>query len=118
MVLVMLTPGLACGGMMCANEEQAARKMPCHEMQDDGKTKGVMFFKDCAGIDLAQTDHGGVVKKSDVQIDKIVFAWANITVAYDFAFVDVHQIRGPPPPDRNTILSSLPLYLSTQRLRV
>lgn len=122
-MLVMLTPSLACAATMCAamngQAQAAGQDIPCHGQESDsGKDNTLMFFKDCSGVDLAQADHNTTVKKPDVQIDKVFFAWADIAPEHNFTPVDVYQIRGPPFDASSPHFNNHDLYLTTQRLRI
>ena len=117
LMLVVLTPSLACGGMMCAKKAHAAQGRPCHEKQENGKNHAVMLFTDCLGVDLAQADQADTLKKPDVHIKKVVYAWVAIVTDYDFMPSSSYQIRGPPPAAVTARIDP-PLYLTTQRLRI
>ena len=118
LTLLMLTPTLACGVIMSTQQAQAASEAPCHGKQETDQQNPLMTFKDCTNVDLQAADYNTTVKKPDVQIDKVFFAWANIAPKHSFTLVDIYQIRGPPfgasPPHFN----NHDLYLTTQRLRV
>lgn len=120
MMLVMLTPGLACAQTMCANMDAMAEQiedMPCHgEMADALAAPGVMIALDCAGIDLAKADGAASVKApgSPEQID---YALAFNNMQSGVPSADDHLIRGPPPV-RLGNLSYPAIYLGTQRIRI
>ena len=123
LMLAMFTPALACGVMMCANparaaSDEAVRDMPCHdEQQDKDKQPGLMFFKDCLKVELAQADGGDTIKKPDIKVAKIFYGPATLIAGYSFDLVDSYQIRGPPIEAAQS-RTRLPLYLATQRLRI
>ena len=125
LMLMMLTPGLACGPFMNAGKAQAAAvSMPdmpdCKGMGMDSQKKSAdsdpVFFKDCTKTDLYSADHASL-QKSDV-VEKVFFmAWAAVTPDYSFSPTGSHAIRGPPPdwPDISQTQSSI--LLTTQRFR-
>lgn len=125
-MLVMLTPSLACAQiMMCAEMKavdgtKALDMPPCHGGASDKQETqdSLMFFKDCTGADLAQSDYNPSLQKPDLQVDKVFFAWADMVPEYSFAPLDAHQIRGPPFEYRVSHLNNHDLYLTTQRLRI
>ena len=114
LVLVMLTPSLACAGILCPPMSKAiSADMPCcpkcpHET-------GVKFFKDCSGIDLQSvSDH--VVLNKQVMQSHDLFVMAD-SPRLDFRIaVSQHGIRAPPLDYGRS--SFPPIYLSTQRLRI
>lgn len=115
MVLMMLTPSLACAGIMCQpmSKPASAADMPC--CPKNLKETGVKFFKDCAGIDLQiVSDH--------VSLNKQVFQSHDLFVMADFPRLEFrtttsqHGIRAPPLEYERS--SFPPIYLSTQRLRI
>ena len=121
-MLVMLTPSLACAAFVHAaadGQAQTEQNVPCHDKKSDsGEDIPLMSFKDCSGVDLAQADHNTTVKKPDVQIDKVFFAWADIVPEHSFSPTDAHQIRGPPFDASPPHFNNHDLYLTTQRLRI
>ena len=127
-ILVMLTPGLACGPFMAATKALAAQPTAIADMPD---CKGMMsmeapkkqsgdehtFFKDCSKTDLFNADH---ISFQTPDIDgKVVFAaWNNTVPVHVFNPANIHSIRGP-PPDWPDISQTQPnILLTTQRLRV
>jgi hypothetical protein len=126
LMLVMLTPGLACGPFMGMDKAQAAQPMQgmedCPGMgnmdgaQKTSKDESPMFFKDCLHVDLQSADHHADLKKPDT--GKTFFiAWVDIVSSYVFTPSDFHAIRGPPPdwPDLSETQPSI--LLTTQRFR-
>jgi hypothetical protein len=103
---------------MCIKPAQAAEQMPCHgEQQNNSEKPGLTLMKDCLQIELAQADNNSAVKKSETEITKIYFGWADIVADYKFEQAASIHIRGP-PIIASYATSSLPLYLTTQRLRI
>ena len=127
LMLLMLTPGLACGPFMAAGKAHAAATkmsdMPdCHGMATGNSTEkksldhGAMMFKDCAKVDLLNGDHV-VLKKPDT--GKTFFmTWAGAVSAYIFTPAAFHTKRGPPFDSSPPHLNNHNLYLTTQRLRI
>ena len=115
MVFVMLTPSLACAGIMCPPMSNLASvtDMPCcpkcpHET-------GVKFFKDCSGIDL-QSVYDHIALNKQVMHSHDLFVMAD-SIRLDFIIaVSPHGIRAPPLDYGHS--SFPPIYLSTQRLRI
>lgn len=128
MMLVMLTPSLACAMPICADEAQAAAtEQPCAEHHaghdtDSGKEsssspKGVNFLIDCMGVDL-QTADSASVQKPDIQAGLIFSAVINTDVPVIPAPAQSSEIRGP-PPDWLALSQTQPsILLTTQRLRI
>lgn len=128
MMLVMLTPSLACAMPVCADEAQAAAtEQPCaehHAGHDTGSgkessssPKGVNFLIDCMGVDLQTTD-SAAVQKSDIQAGLIFAAIPIMALPVVPAPAQSSEIRGP-PPNRLTLSQTQPsILLTTQRLRI
>lgn len=124
LMLVMLTPSLACAMPICADEAQAAAvEQPCaghNGHHDSGKkepVKKVNLLKDCMGVDLQVADDDASVKVPDLKKD----------IPFDIGFVTYPtkiwtaaaaiEIRGPPDwPDPSQTQPSL--ILTTQRFRI
>ena len=120
MMLVMLTPGLACSKTMCANMDAMAAQateMPCHgEMADQSPEPGLMIAIDCAEVDLATADVPPTVKAPTDTV-KIGFDLWGADQAHGLQVADARFIRGP--PDKGLSHSSYPsVFLNTQRIRI
>lgn len=126
LMLIMLTPSLACGAMMiCAGKAQAAapveQNKPCHGHKDTGRdsdqSKKVMLFKDCTKADLFNSGDHANLQVPDNNGKTFFVAWVAIIPDYNFAPVAAHAIRGPPPdwPDLSQTQTSI--LLTTQRFR-
>ena len=123
LMLLMITPGLACGGILCAGKAQAAapsaiQDMPCHEHmeQKPDNNKSVMLFKDCSGTYLYKSgDLAGLEKSASVE--KIFYGPLAALIPDSIFLVTAHTIRGPPPdqPDLSRIKPSI--LLTTLRFR-
>lgn len=114
LVLVMLTPSLACAGILChPASKTVSMDMPCcpkcpHET-------GVKFFKDCSGIDLqGVADH--IVLKKPVMHSHDLFVLTEVPQLVFAVTVSQHGIRAPPLSYH--LSNTPPIYLSTQRLRI
>lgn len=128
MILIMLTPSLACAMPVCADKMQAAAaKQPCAEHHaghdtDGGKEsssspKGVNFLIDCMGVDL-QTADSASVQKPDIQAGLIFSAVINTDVPVIPTPAQSSEIRGP-PPDWLALSQTQPsILLTTQRFRI
>lgn len=116
LILVMLTPSLACGPFMPGGRTHAAKAMPaCHGMTAHANTHGTMLFKDCAKIDLQDANHA-ILKKPDA--GKTFFlALTDAPERNDLTNTDFHDARGP-PPDTPAVSQTKPsILLTTQRFR-
>lgn len=127
LMLVMLTPGLACGPILGADKAQAAQpSMPgmsdCKGMGIDSQKKASdngdhIFFKDCAKVDLSGVDHASL-KAPDLGGKVFFIAWTAPIPDYSFKPGAYHAIRGP-PPDWPSISQTQPsILLMAQRFRV
>lgn len=129
MMLVMLTPSLACAMPVCADKAQAAvtTEQPCaehHAGHDTGSgkdssssPKGINFLIDCMGVDL-QTADSASVQKPDIQAGPVFASIIVTDVPVVPASAQSSEIRGP-PPDWLTLSQTQPsILLTTQRLRI
>lgn len=124
MMLVMLTPSLACAMPVCADEAQAAAtEQPCaehhpgHESSDKKDTGKVNFLLDCMGVDLQKADTASL-DKPDLKADPVIYALAADIVTSPLAHADSSTIRGP-PPDWSALSRTQPsILLTTQRFRI
>lgn len=123
LILVMLTPGLACGPFMGMAKAQAAQPMmdmpDCKGMGMDGPEKSSderVFFKDCSKTDLFSADQASLQKPD---IDGKVFFTILVDAApvYIFNPADTHSIRGPPPDWPDVSQTQPSILLTTQRFR-
>lgn len=124
LMLIMLTPSLACAMPICAGE--AATKTaakPCaadtkdHGSQPSETGKKLSLLKDCMGVDLQVAD-GISIHKPDLQDVVIFMQTLNRDRPVSGPDNKTDGIRGP-PPDWPSIKSFQPsLILSTQRFRI
>lgn len=123
MMLVMLTPSLACAMPVCVGHAATkAASMPCADHADnDGYQKSdadqkLNLLKDCMGIDLQVADSVSVDKPD---IHASVFAFV---LNSDFSVTGFGEkadvIRGPPPGWPVAQSTQPSLILSTQRFRI
>ncbi len=127
LMLLMLTPGLACGPFMGMSKAQAAQPMQgmedCPGMDKMGGTQNIpsddnpIFFKDCLHIDLQNADHHADLKNPDNGGKTFIIAWIDTAPVVTFDPAGYHAIRGPPPdwPDLSQTQPSI--LLTTQRFR-
>ncbi len=126
LMLVMLTPSLACAMPICADEAQAAAvEQPCaghsghHQSSEKKEPVGkVNFLKDCMGVDLQVADDAASVKVPDLKKDT---PFDDSLVAYPakiWPAVAAIEIRGPPPDWLAFLLTQPSILLTTQRLRI
>lgn len=123
MMLVMLTPSLACAATTCAamgqhSQVQKLDEPPCHgEAQQDSGSVNLMFFKDCTKADLGQVDHDSLVQLPEFQIDDVFYNALSVDVLTSLSLKEQNHIRGPPFVTAS-LSSYPPLYMATQRLRI
>ena len=120
MMLVMLTPGLACAKTMCANMDAMAAQaedVPCHgEMAEMDIEPGVMIAIDCAKIDMASADPVPTIKAPTDTVQVGFAVWVAEEV-HGLQIADARYIRGP--PDKDFSQSTYPpIFLNTQRIRI
>ena len=124
MMLVMLTPSLACAMPVCAGDaavKTVANPCPEHTANHSSNQKSeagqkLKLLKDCMGVDLQVADSISI-DKPDVHSPVFAFVWgSSLPVIEPDAKADA--IRGPPPdwPSAHSIKPSL--ILSTQRFRI
>jgi len=122
MVLMMLTPGLACARFMPHHKASAphmhmAKDMPCCPKQKTPPCDGTMLFKDCMHIDLQHTVDAPLLKKADIQ--KYTPAlFLSDAFGRGFNVMASRTARGPPPDRQAVLAESQPVYLATLRLRI
>ena len=120
MMLVMLTPGLACAKTMCANMNAVAvqaEDMPCHgEMTEMDADPAIMIAIDCAKVDLAFADPVPTIKAPADTVHLGFATWAAEQV-HGLQIAGARYIRGP--PDTGFSYSTYPpIFLNTQRIRI
>lgn len=127
LMLMMLTPGLACGPIMGAGKAHAAQPAmeemadcPGMGMNNNKKSQGKddpTFFKDCLHIDLQGADYHADLKKPDIS-GKSFFIASAFIVPDTVSFSIVANIIRGPPPDWPDISQTQPsILLTTQRFR-
>ena len=124
MMLVMLTPSLACAMPICAGETAAKiATKPCfehttnHRNQKSETGKKLNLLKDCMGVDLQVADDVSI-HKPDLQDTPVFILALNSGLPVSWPDNKTDGIRGPPPywPDIQSTQPSL--ILSTQRFRI
>lgn len=124
MMLVMLTPSLVCAMPVCVEPAKiaAAAEQPCaehvknHGNDAEGKKKQVNFLQDCAGFDF-QMASAPSIEKPDTQKDFLFTAFVPAMSAWSLGHIA--GVRGPPPFEWAQVSQSLlPIFLTTQRIRV
>lgn len=115
LVFVMFTPSLACADICCPAGPKTvhSKDMPCHHPEK--KSAEIKFMKDCAQIDLQGAADHSLVKKQPFPAHDLFSPAVTSPVALISA-VNIPGIRAP--PRRPEGISPLPVYLSTQRLRI
>jgi hypothetical protein len=126
LVLVMLTPGLACAKFVDNQKSQKphmamagmAKEMPCCP-ESDQKSGDIstMFFKDCAKIDLQHVKDGPLLKKVDLVKISPPYILAQDLTADNLAISGDRLIHDPPDPPE-IFQSYPPIFLATLRLRI
>ena len=112
MVVLVLTPVLACAMPFCPTQVNAAKEQPCHQANSND---GPMLVLDCMGVDLFQQDVSNDIQP-DLSVDTIDYAWADSVIRYSFKSSHSNDIRGP--PEQSGPLSRRSIILTTQRLRI
>ncbi len=123
LMVLMLTPSMACAMPSCAGERQAdAARLPCaghhanHEHQ--GKHTGkVKLLSDCTGVDMKTTDTTGIDKLVLMEDFSAYTPMADIPVSH-VTHMDSKEIRGPPPDWPGLYKIQPSLILTTQRFRI
>jgi hypothetical protein len=108
LILVMLTPSLACAGIMHVKKPE-----PCPMHMDQGKNTEVMFFKDCAKLDLLQSGGDVVLKQPDFSAPDYSFVPVTSPAWHDASGFGLSPVRGPP-----VTAAYPPVFLNTLRLRI
>lgn len=124
MVLLIITPSLACAMPICANgaKEGGVASKPCSEHHDASELKkdaigSVKFMLDCMGVDLQKADAVSF-EKASIQLDPIHHPFINNAVLSQNIFESGAIIRGPPPDRGDYKQSYQSIILTTQRLRI
>lgn len=134
MMLIMLTPGLACASGFCYMPERPhhvkSAQPPCHHMdhgsEQMAKSQGdrngkcrVMFLADCAGIDLQTASPGGDISGPDIPSGKLLtLDGLTLLPVADFSPLSINAIRAPPPQRLASDIYQPSIILTTQRLRI
>lgn len=126
LVLLMLTPSLACAMPTCAPKaKESAAALPCAEhhpghgtgSKKEGGKGNVNLLIDCMGVDMQKADTASL-DKPDIKKDLVIYALVADVSASRFSPADVGTIRGP-PPDWPAFSQTQPsILLTTQRLRI
>lgn len=125
LILLMLTPSLACAMPSCHGEVEQTVTQLCHDAQNAAdhspkskhETGKVNLLLDCMGVDL-QTADVVSVDKTDLKQAPITFAIAADFISDRFAPHDGLTIRGPPPDNLYLSYPTPSLILTTQRFRI
>lgn len=123
LMLVMLTPSLACAMPTCADGEQTAKieHKPCAEhhsgSQKDGSKDKVRLLIDCMGVDLQVTDSQADLKTPDIHHDVIIYTLIDDVLLSQPDYTG-SRIRGPPPDWYAQSQTHPPIILTTQRFRI
>jgi hypothetical protein len=124
LMLMMLTPSLACAMPMCADETQAAKaEQPCadhvshHGDKESIPKNKAGLMADCMGVDF-QTADTTSLEKSDIKTSPIFFAVVDETTFQFLGYTDTGTIRGPPPDWPAPSRTHPPILLTTQRFRI
>jgi hypothetical protein len=121
LMLLMLTPGLACAMPSCVHHEeeiQASADKPCHdEAGHHDKHHGPITNADCAKTDL-QSVGDQVIKKPELTSQIFIPAILQGAVPEPIQLADNSKIRGPPPEWTRLSHTSPSTLLITQRVRL
>ena len=74
LMLIMLTPSLACAMTVCPMQKVKGSDMSCHQSGENGAP---MLVLDCMGLDLFQQDVNNDFQP-DQSIEKIDYVWADL----------------------------------------
>lgn len=117
LMVLMLTPSLACAMQICAVE--AGAHSPCgHEHDADQHSMHhkdkVRFAADCMGVDLQKVDYSTINQPDLSKLLSFALVPETVVLADRIAFSTVKPIRGPP----EFALADPPVILTTQRFRI
>jgi len=121
LVVLMLTPSLACAMPTCASDAGVTAEQPCADHnQNNGvnstKADSVDFLLDCMGVDLQQAD-ATVLSAPNLETTDVVYPFSLNVALVQFEGKDALTIRGP--PDRISLLEpKTPIFQTTQRFRI
>lgn len=108
LILVMLTPSLACAEVM-----HVKKPKPCPMHMDQEQDAELMFFKDCAKLDLLQGGGDTVLKQPVLSLQDFVFTTVDACAVPVRHALGLTPVRGPPPTTAYP-----PVFLNTLRLRI
>lgn len=143
LMLIMLTPSLACAMPVCA-APAAAAKAQCaahaehmsmahnadagedhggmnhnsHAGKQEKQSSSGMLMKDCMGVELQKADNSPSIYKPDISKDAPVILAFNVQPVSVWTLDDVRGIRGPPPEWPSHSQTKPSIILTTQRLRI
>ncbi|MCM2344118.1 MAG: hypothetical protein NDJ24_06110 [Alphaproteobacteria bacterium] len=122
LMLVMLTPSLACAMPTCADEKQTTRSQqtPCAEHRPDSKSDKandqIKLLIDCMGVDL-QVAYSVDGYSPDLKNAPLVYAVVDQALFSQVDYTSAN-IRGPPPDWHYRSGTNPPIILTTQRFRI
>lgn len=119
MVLVMLTPGLACAQFMPQQKAVAAHAqmpgdMPCCPKPKVPHCHG-LFMKDCMHIDMYHSTGAPLLKKVDIKKYSPALVLSDSRQGFTIA---VNRAVHDPPERQSAFAEPQPVYLATLRLRI
>ena len=129
MVFMLFTLSMACTMAYCptmTNSAEAASSvddmssMPCHEKDDNSdqeQAQSPMLSADCVGVDLLSVNDTFDFSPI-LTFDHIDYAWADINIDYTLYLASATPIRAPPLYEDTRLHDALPVYMTTQRLRL
>jgi hypothetical protein len=117
LTLLAVLPSLMCFMTFCTMQTaQASEPIPCHEQAEQSDDGGAMLVSDCMGVDFFYQNTSNDFQP-DQQLSALDFAWIDISAIHSFEPQNINVIRGPPFIE-DTRNPPLPVYLTTQRLRI
>lgn len=125
LVLLMLTPSLACAMPVCFDKAEAAKaNQPCaghasehHGSKSEPKGKKAGLMADCMGVDFQKANTASF-EKPDLKSGLLLFVLVDDLAIDNFSHTDAGTIRGP-PPDWPALSQTQPsILLTTQPLRI
>jgi len=147
LMLIMLTPSLACAMPVCAAPAAAAQAQCAakhkgmahninagedhsgmnhnahagkdhHAGKQEKQSSSGMLMKDCMGVELQKADNSPSIHKPDLSKDAPAILAFNVQPVSVWTLDDVRGIRGPPPDWPSYSQTQPSIILTTQRLRI
>ena len=118
LVILMITPAMACGPFMRVAHAGSAMPEQCHEQKTPDSDHSLKFFKDCYGVELQQADTDTGLAKPDLTVEKISFPWMIASAHNPVLPARFYDSHGPPDRHLSVLPHKSPVFLQTGRLRL